>query len=373
VSRTTAIFKAITLNWLRSRSGLFFSFLFPVMFLLVFGSIFGNTNTSGHTLYVQNKDGCPGSPTCLSQNFIGAINSTKVVVVNSPILAPSVNVTAFIQSHSSFFGGNPRVLVIPSGFGANVSRGLPVNVTYISSPADQLGPIVGGVISDVANGFNFQLAGARRVVGLSHESSSARALKNVDFYVPGLTAAFMMTNGVIGLTSIASEFRRSGVTKRLSATPLRKYEWIVGNVLSQAVLALLLALVMIALAKVAYQSNVSLDGYTIAALVVGAILFSGIGMTLAGLVKDPEAASGLGNAIAFPMMFLSGTYWPVDIMPSFLQSFARVLPLTYLSDGLRDSMILGDYSAALTNMLVVSALAIVFVLLGAKVTIWKEK
>ncbi len=373
MNRIIAIFKAITRNWLRSRSGLFFSFLFPVMFLLVFGSIFGNTNTSGYTLYVQNKDACPSSPTCFSLNFIGALNSTKVLVVKSPVLEPSVNLTVFIQSHSSFFGGNPRVLVIPSGFGGNVSRGLPVNVTYISSPADPLGPVVGGVISDVANSFNFRVAGSSRVVGLSQQSSSVRALKNIDFYVPGLTAAFMMTNGVIGLTSIASEFRRNGVTKRLSATPLRKYEWLLGNVLSQAVLALLLALVMIALAKVVYQSNVTLDVYTIVALVLGAFLFSGIGMTLAGLVKDPEAASGLGNAIAFPMMFLSGTYWPVDIMPSFLQSFARVLPLTYFSDGLRDSMILGNYSAALTNMLVVGALAVAFVLLGARVTVWKEK
>ncbi len=373
MSRITAIFKAITRNWLRSRSGLFFSFLFPVMFLLVFGSIFGNANTSGFRLYIQNKDSCELPTPCLSLAFIKAVNSTKVVVVNSPILQPSANVTSFIQAHSSFFGGNPRVLVIPSGFGASVASGNPVELTYISSPADQQGPVVGGVISDVANAFNLQVAGAHKVVGLTYESSSVRLLKNVDFYVPGLTAAFMMTNGVIGLTSIASEFRRSGVTKRLSATPLRKFEWITGNVLSQAVLALLLALVMIGLAKVVYQSNVTLDLYTIVALVLGAVLFSGMGMTLAGLVKDPEAASGLGNAIAFPMMFLSGTYWPVDIMPSFLQSFARVLPLTYFSNGLRDSMILGDFSAALTNMLVVGALAVAFLLLGAKVTVWREK
>ena len=373
MSRTVAIFKAITRNWLRSRSGLFFSFLFPVMFLLVFGSIFGNVNTSAYTLTVQNNDSCPSSPPCLSLNFITALNSTKIIIVNSPVLHPSANVTAFIQSHSSFFGGSPRVLIIPDGFAANISKGLPVKLTYISSPADQLGRVVGGVISDVSNAFDFQIAGARQLVGLSFVSSSVRQLKNVDFYVPGLIAAFMMTNGVIGLTSIASEFRRSGVTKRLSATPLRKFEWILGNVLSQAVLALLLALVMIALAKGLYQSNVTIDAYTVAALMTGALLFSGIGMTLAGVVKDPEAASGLGNAIAFPMMFLSGTYWPVDIMPSFLQSFARVLPLTYFSDGLRDSMILGNYSAALTNMLVVGALAVGFLLLGVKATVWKEK
>ena len=106
MSRIPAIFKAITLNWLRSRSGLFFSFLFPVMFLLVFGSIFGNTNTGGYTLYVKDNDACPSSPPCLSLNFISSLNSTKVVVVNSPILAPSVNVTAFILAANGAAPGN---------------------------------------------------------------------------------------------------------------------------------------------------------------------------------------------------------------------------------------------------------------------------
>jgi len=373
MSRIGAIFKAITRNWLRSRSGLFFSFLFPVMFLLVFGSIFGNANTSGYTLYVQNNDSCATLSSCPSLSLINALNSTKIIVVNKPILQSSINISAFIKSHSSFFGGSPRVLVIPAGFSANISRGLSARVTYVSSPADQLGSVVGGVISDVLNGLNFQIAGARQLLGLAFESSSAKQLKNVDFYVPGLTAAFMMTNGIIGLTSIASEFRRNGVTKRLSATPLRKFEWITGNVLSQAVLALLLALLMILLAKVLYQSDVSIDFYTVVGLVIGSLLFSGMGMTLAGVVKDPEAASGLGNVIAFPMMFLSGTYWPVDIMPSFLQSFARVLPLTYFSDGLRDSMVLGNYSAAITNFLVVGILAVAFVVTAAVVTVWKEK
>ena len=367
--RVTAVFKAITKNWLRSRSGLFFSFGFPVMFLLVFGSIFSGSNNSV-PLTFQNNDSSQGSHTELSKDFVSALNSTHVFVLSN--LSSSEDVDAYVLAQASSYGGDPRVLVIPPGFAANVTNHLPAQLVYISSPADTLSQQVGGVISSVSNAFNFKIGNAQPLIGVSSVSSSARTLKYIDYYMPGLVAAFMMTNGVIGLTSIATEFKRTGLTKRLSATPLTKLEWMVGNVLSQTVLALLLAGVMIVLGVGIYHTGVTLDVTTLVTLVVGAVLFSGIGMTLAGLIKDPEAASGLGNAIAFPMMFLSGTFWPISIMPQFLQTAAKVLPLTYFSDGLRSSMILGNSSAALFNLGVVSAFAIAFVLIGARATRWKE-
>jgi len=67
-------------------------------------------------------------------------------------------------------------------------------------------------------------------------------------------------------------------------------------------------------------------------------------MMIAGLVKDPEAASGIGNAIALPMMFLSGSFWPVEIMPKYLQTIAKFLPLTYFSDGSRGRDDFGRHS-----------------------------
>jgi len=83
VSRITAIFKAITRNWLRSRSGLFFSFLFPVMFLLVFGSVFGNTNASGYTLSSRTKDACPRLSDLPLTEFHRRPQLNEVVAVNS--------------------------------------------------------------------------------------------------------------------------------------------------------------------------------------------------------------------------------------------------------------------------------------------------
>ena len=347
------------------------------------------------------------------------MNTTDAIKIVT--IPHSVDVTAYIRNSSDFFGGSPVVLIIPHGFqnnllnqstrarlnvtyttttfflnnfGANISAvqrqgiqaglsalnsaivNLPqfnTSLTFVSSPGDQGAQVVEGIISSVANSFNYKLIGSTPLISFSDVPYSYRAVRPVDYYVPGLIAAFMMTNGVIGVTNIASEFKRRGLIKRLSATPLSRFEWIVGNVLSQAVLALLLTAVMILLGEALYHVTVVISIYTVGIVVLGAILFSGIGMLLAGLVKDPEAAAGVGNAIAFPMMFLSGTYWPISIMPQFLQSFSRVLPLTYFAEGLRDAMILENNGAALANMGVLALLAIAFIAVGARATSWKEK
>jgi len=102
-------------------------------------------------------------------------------------------------------------------------------------------------------------------------------------------------------------------------------------------------------------------------------MFSGIGMLLSGLVKDVEAASAIGNAIAFPMMFLSGAYWPVELMPDYMQTIAKALPLTYFSEGLRSAMVYRYTEGIIINMTIVSALAVIFIIIGSLVTRWKEK
>jgi ABC-2 type transport system permease protein len=192
------------------------------------------------------------------------------------------------------------------------------------------------------------------------------------YYLPGLTAAFVMTNGVIGLTSAGSELKRNGALRRLSATPLTKLEWLLGNFLSQIILAFALAVVMLALGFALYDGSVLINAYSVVVLFLGALLFSGVGMVLAGLVKDPEVASGLGNLIAFPMMLLSGTFWPISSMPSYLQTVANALPLTYFADGLRNPMVSADFSAAFTDLVVVAVFAMALIMLGARFTRWKE-
>jgi ABC-2 type transport system permease protein len=86
-----------------------------------------------------------------------------------------------------------------------------------------------------------------------------------------------------------------------------------------------------------------------------------------------EAASAVGNAIAFPMMFLSGTYFPLELMPPYLQTVSKALPLTYFSEGLKHAMIYKNPEGVYINILIVAILAVAFIILGSLVTRWKEK
>jgi ABC-2 type transport system permease protein len=240
-------------------------------------------------------------------------------------------------------------------------------------PSDQSGTVVKSIIASVANAFNYELIGAENVIEFNETSVVTTQLNTVDIYVPGITAAFIMTNGVIALTANTTEFKRRGIIKRLSITPLTKLDWILGNVLSQTLLNLMLTGIMIGIGWVLFNVRIIPDVFSIVIILLGSIMFSGMGMILSGFIKDVEAASAIGNAIAFPMMFLSGTYFPLELMPSYIQTISKVLPLTYFSEGLKYSMLYKYPEGIFTNMAILAVLAVVFLIIGARVTRWKSK
>ena len=76
------------------------------------------------------------------------------------------------------------------------------------------------------------------------------------------------------------------------------------------------------------------------------MLFCSLGMLVGTVTKSVETASVIGNIITFPMMFLSGTFFPISIMPQYLQSVAHVLPLFYIVEGLNNVMVYGNITGA---------------------------
>jgi ABC-2 type transport system permease protein len=114
------------------------------------------------------------------------------------------------------------------------------------------------------------------------------------------------------------------------------------------------------------QINFWLPAY----IVLAVFVFVGFGMMLTPFAKEAESAAAAANAFLFPMMFLSGTFFPVEMMPGFLQKFARVLPLYYVNEGLRASMIFNDNMAAARNAAITGGIAAAVFAAGALITRW---
>ncbi len=413
---TLAVFSALTKSWMRSKTGVFFSIVFPVMLLLIFATVFSGNENIKYTIYIQNLDLKNNTPTDLSKAFIEAINSTNNFDIK--YLSPNTNIQNYIKTHPSFT--SYRILIIPEGFQEKVMNksvaeriviitntlkeilelyGDKMNQTtqdYIKNgikslealnqsltiqnptiillldPSDNSAPVIKGIINSITMAFNNKLMGTNNVIDINIENTTQRTLKPIDYYLPGYIAAFIMTNGIIGVTSTTSEFRRNGILKRLASTPLSKSSWIIANLLQQTLLAFILTLVMIALGLIAFNITIIPDPLSLLLIFIGAVAFCSIGMVLGGIIKDVETAYGVSNSIAFPLMFLSGAFWPVDLMPLYLQSIAQTLPLYYFHQGLRELLIFKNVEQSYIPFIVMTSIAIIFTILATKITKWKE-
>jgi len=183
----------------------------------------------------------------------------------------------------------------------------------------------------------------------------------------------LMTTGIFGAIGWNTRNRELGILKKLATTPLSKLEWIIGVILFELVMCAISTVVILTVGVLIFDLRVLPSIYSIILIAAGAITFPGIGMVIARFVKETDSADAAANAITFPMMFLSGSFFPLEMMPEFLREIAKVLPLTYLNNGLRDSMVYGNASSALYNTVIVLVVGIVFIIIGSLITNWREE
>jgi ABC-2 type transport system permease protein len=108
-------------------------------------------------------------------------------------------------------------------------------------------------------------------------------------------------------------------------------------------------------------------------IILNGFAFSGTGMLITRFVKEAQSAEAAANAIMIPMMFMAGTFFPLESMPEFLRNVALILPLYYVNEGLRSSMITLNFSQAWFYAAVIGIFAAVIFILGVFVTTWKEE
>jgi ABC-2 type transport system permease protein len=177
---------------------------------------------------------------------------------------------------------------------------------------------------------------------------------------------------MFSLVSISSEYKKSKLFKEMSLTPLTKIEWLASKVIWYIILSSISFLLMVAVGVFLFQANITLTVWLIPFIVLGPMLFASMGMLVGTLTKSPETAAVLGNVITFPMMFLSGTFFPISFMPGYLQSVAHVLPLFYVIEGLNNVMLFGNNMAALVDIGVVLVITLIVFVAAAKLFKWRE-
>ncbi|MCS7137326.1 MAG: ABC transporter permease [Candidatus Caldarchaeum sp.] len=411
--RTTAtLIKLLFKTWIRSKVSLFFGLAFPIMLLLVFGTIFGGASPPNYRLYIRNLDvDSSGSPGVLSEAFIQALNNSVFEVVPLKPEDPTPRSTGFAAV---------RVLTIPKGFtsnllnmtianrvditadtirrmvemaGAQIPEQARANITASmqaftafkqtipaerktlvleGSPDDRVLQPIEGIINVIASKFELALLNASSAVEVKTTYSQVRQMRTVDYYLPGYTAAFIMTNGLIGVSSLVSDMKRSGVIKLLASTPVSKTSWIVSLVVVQTFAALLLTAVMLAVGWAVFRITALPDFFSLSVILLGTLAFTGFGVLIGGVLREAEAVTAVGNTLSFPMMFLSGAFWPMELMPPFLQEVAKFVPLYYFHVALRETLLVGSLATAILPTAVVAVMALLGISLAVLTTKWRD-
>jgi ABC-2 type transport system permease protein len=347
-------------GYLRNTVGLFFGLIFPVILILIFGAIFSSGSSGTITLYVENQDSGP-----ISTSFLVALNTTGTV--NLVMVSPSENFSQYLSTHSASDG-----IIIPAGFSTNYTAGTPVNVTLYGNPSQSSSAIVSGAVTGVINGFNLKRYGGSSIIGITQTTANSQATKYIDFLIPGLVGFSILVSPMFSLVNISSEYKKTKLFRQLSLTPLTKIEWLSSKVLFYILLSTASFMLMVAVGVFAFNAHVALSPWLIPFLMLGPMLFASLGMLVGTISKSTDTASVIGNVITFPMMFLAGTFFPISLMPAYLQNFAHVLPLFYIIDGLNGVMIYSNYAQAAIDLAVVAIITIVFFIAAARLFKWRE-
>lgn len=190
-----------------------------------------------------------------------------------------------------------------------------------------------------------------------------REIRYVDWALPGVLGMNIMFSCLIGVGFVIVRYRKNGVLRRLKVTPLSAFEFLCAQVVSRILLVLFTTLVVYAGSILLLGLRV--EGSHLAAFTVfaiGAFALISLGLVFASRTASEELAGGLLNFATWPMMLLSGIFFPLEGAPAWLTKFADLLPLTQMTRAARQIMTEGatlvDVAPDLLGLLVMSALGL---------------
>jgi ABC-2 type transport system permease protein len=317
----------------RNRQGLFWALIFPLLLVVVFG-LFDFRGVTPTGLAVADFSGGPKAD-LLRERLNG------IAFLESEDLAPG-DAEELDEARRRLTDGDlGYLLLIPQGLdepAAENSDGAvePVTLVYATRNPER-NQLVEGVVHSLV----IELRSDGRPVLPEHlVTSEVIATPEVDYFdtvLLGLLGLGIMTNSIISIAVRISTYRNQAVLKRLLATPLPVWKFFAGEIIAHLLLAMVQALIILAVGVFVFGGDIHGNlGWVLIIVLLGTVVFLNIGFILSAWARSPAAASGMGNAVALPMMFLAGTFFSTASLPWLLPYAAQVLPLTPMLDALRE-------------------------------------
>lgn len=312
----------------RDKLALFFTFVFPLLFLFVFGGIFGRNNSSvSFNVAFLNQ-----SETPFAKQFERKAKKEKILKIDEK----ATNLTLAQEKMSR--GELDATIVLPEGFGKIGVKGYPegqAQVLYNKSN-EQGGNTLASILSNIFDGINAKFVPTEKPFTVQAKSTAKQGLTQFDYVFAGLLGFSLMGAGIFGPTQVFPKLKEKGVLRRYHTTTLKVWQYFLANVISNVTVGLLSITAMFAVGLTAFHLNMRGNWFLLAFLVVlSSMMLFGIGLAIGGWARNERQAAPLAQIVTFPMMFLSGSFFPRFLMPEWLQGATAYLPLTPVIDAAR--------------------------------------
>jgi ABC-2 type transport system permease protein len=229
-------------------------------------------------------------------------------------------------------------VVLPPDFGTVKNGQYPSGqvVVYYDQNSEQAAQTLASVLQGTVDGINSKLVKIVTPFTVAAKSTNTSGLSSFDYVFSGLMGFSILSLGIFGPTNVFPELKKQGVLRRIHITPIRVWQYFTANVLSSAAIGLLSIAIMFIVALTVFHLKMHGNYFELGVVVVlGVVTLYGIGLAIGGWAKDINQAAPLSNLVSFPMMFLSGAFFPRFLMPVWLQHISAILPLTPVIDAMR--------------------------------------
>ena len=303
---------------IRNRHSTFWALFFPLLLVIVFG-LFQIGNFSGATIAVINN-----SDTDASNKLLKELSANKFFVVNT--------IRTRETGESQLTAGSIEyLLTIPKEFNGTSEKS--VSLIYTDKDPQQN---------------EFTLITLSRLLNTESSQNTPQSfIQTTEIPIPessyfdhvllGLVGLGIMTNSIISIAVKISNYRNQSVLKRILVTPLPIWKFFAAEVIAHLLLAMVQAIIILAVGILVFGADIKGNPIWLMTIVLlGSLVFLNIGFIMSAWTNSPSAASGMGNAIALPMIFFAGTFFSTTSLPWIMPVIAEAIPLTPMLSALRE-------------------------------------
>lgn len=315
-----AITKASLRATFRTPSSVFFGLAFPLVFIVVFGSIGGGGGVSLDIAIAKGAD---------------TTNKVYNIIKSIPVL--HIINKSDSEVHTDLKNGDIAAIV-------NIKKATPpdslytVELTSSNAVSQSNIQILQSILNNVAisiEGTNFKTVRINPNVA----QLDGKAYRYIDFILPGMLGFSLLGGGVFGVAFLFFNLRQQLVLKRFFSTPVSRAYIVIGEALSRVIFNIITAIIIILVGIFIYKFTL-VNGFAtfiqmLVLSVLGLLVFMGFGFIVSNVAKNENVIPIFANFFTLPQLLLSGTFFQVSVFPKWMQFFCNLLPLTHFNNAMR--------------------------------------